>query len=85
MDTPVQLDLLVDLNTMDDTGLPWAFLDDALRTERITQGAHIIVGSGQVRAVALVVDVTGDIVHVLPLRGSVAGNAHLLSGEHPAS
>jgi hypothetical protein len=83
--TPAQLDLVVDLNTMDDTGLPWTFLDDALRPERITQGAHVIVGSGRVRAVALVVDVTGDIVHVLPLRGSVATNAHLLSEDRPAS
>ena len=75
MNTDIELDLVVDLNTMDDTGLPWAFLDDA----------HVIVGSGQVRAVALVVDVTGDIVHVLPLRGSVAANAHLLSEHRPAS
>lgn len=85
VNTDIELDLVVDLNTMDDTGLPWAFLDDALRPERITQGAHVIVGSGQVRAVALVVDVTGDIVHVLPLRGSVAANAHLLSEHRPAS
>jgi hypothetical protein len=33
--TPAQLDLVVDLNTMDDTGLPSTFLDDALRPERI--------------------------------------------------
>ena len=85
MGTQARLDLVVDLNTMDDTGLPWAFLDDALRPERITQGAHVIVGSGQVRAVALVVDVTGDMVHVLPLRGSVAANAHVLSEDRPAS
>jgi hypothetical protein len=77
--------VVVDLNTMDDTALPWAFLDDAVGPERITPGAHVIVGSGQVRAVALVVDVTGDIVHVLPLRGSVAANAHLLSEHRPDS
>lgn len=33
--------------------VPRAFLDDALRPERVTQGAHVIVGSGLVRAVAL--------------------------------
>ena len=26
--TPPTVDLVVDLNTMDDTGLPWAFLDE---------------------------------------------------------
>ncbi len=79
----IELDLIVDLNTMDDTGLPWAFLDDALHPERLVPGAHIIVGSGVVRAVAQVIDVVDGIVHVRPLRGSVASNAHLL-GERPA-
>jgi hypothetical protein len=77
--TPVQLDLVVDLNTMDDTGLPWAFLDDAIDRSRLVPGAYIIVGSGKVRAVAQVIDLDNDIVHVRPLRGSVASNAHLLN------
>lgn len=84
-DAGIELDLVVDLNTMDDTGLPWAFLDDALRPESITPGAHVVVGSGQVHAVALVVEVTGDLVHVLPRRGSVAANAHLLGEHRPGS
>ncbi|MGH8993311.1 MAG: hypothetical protein ACRDZ7_17520 [Acidimicrobiia bacterium] len=79
----IELDLMVDLNTMDDTGLPWAFFDDALHPERLVPGAHIIAGSGVVRAVAQVIDVVDGIVHVRPLRGSVASNAHLL-GERPA-
>ena len=79
MATPVQLDLVVDLNTMDDTGLPWALLDDAIDRNRLVPGAYIIVGSGKVRAVAQVIDVDNDIVHIRPLRGSVASNAHLLS------
>jgi hypothetical protein len=77
--TPVQLDLVVDLNTMDDTGLPWAFLDDTINPSRLVPGAYVIVGSGEVRAVAQVIDVDNDLVHVRPLRGSVASNAHLLS------
>jgi hypothetical protein len=77
--TPAQLDLVVDLNTVDDTGLPWAFLDDAINPSRLVPGAHVIVGSGEVRAVAQVIDVDNDLVHVRPLRGSVASNAHLLS------
>jgi hypothetical protein len=80
---PIQLDLVVDLNTMDDTGLPWAFLDDAVHPTRLVPGAYIIVGSGEVRAVAQVIDVDNDIVHVRPLRGSAASNAHLLD-EDPA-
>lgn len=81
--TPLELDLIVDINLMDDTGLPWAFLDDALHPERLVPGTYVIVGSGEVRAVAQVIDIDNDIVHVRPLRGSVASNAHLLS-EHPA-
>ena len=85
MDPLPQLDLVVDLNTMDDTGLPWAFIDDAIHRDRVTPGAHILVGSGEVRAVAQVVDVSDGIVHVRPLRGSVARNAHLLGAARPAS
>lgn len=80
-----ELDLVVDLNTMDDTGLPRTFLDEAVHPERIIPGAHIVVGSGSVRAVAVVVDIDGEIVHVSPLRGSVASNAHLLTGGRSAS
>jgi hypothetical protein len=83
MSSQIELDLIVDLNTMDDTGLPWAFLDDAIHPTRLVPGSYVIVGSGEVRAVAQVIDVDNDIVHVRPLRGSVASNAHLLS-ERPA-
>jgi len=81
----IELDLIVDLNTMDDTGLPWAFLDDAIHPTRLVPGAYVIVGSGEVRAVAQVIDVDNDIVHARPLRGSVAANAHLLTEHRPAS
>lgn len=79
MGTPVQPDLVIDLNTMDDTGLPWAFFGDAIHPTRLIPGAYVIVGSGEVRAVAQVIDIHKDVVHVRPLRGSVASNAHLLS------
>jgi hypothetical protein len=80
---PIQLDVVVDLNTMDDTGLPWTFLDEAIHPDRLVPGAYIIVGSGEVRAVAQVIDVDNDIVHVRPLRDSVASNAHLLDERRP--
>jgi hypothetical protein len=85
MSADVEVDLPVDLNTMDETGLPWAFLDQAVHPERLVPGAHVVVGSGSVRAVAQVVDVEDGIVHVRPLRGSVAANAHLLGEDRLAS
>lgn len=72
------IDLIIDLNTMDDTSLPWAFLDEAPDPTRIRPGHHLLVGSGAARGVALVVDITDGIVRVRPLRGSVTANTHLL-------
>jgi hypothetical protein len=78
-DTP--LDLFIDLNSMDETGLPWSFLDEATDPSRIVAGAYIVVGGGSVRAVAQVVDITDDgIVHVRPLSGPLSDHAHLLRG-----
>ncbi len=78
-------DLRVDLNTLDDSGLSWAFLDDAVDPTVVVPGRFIVVGSGQVRAVAEVVDIEDGIVHVRPQRGSIAANAHLLGTSTPAS
>mgnify|MGYP001201227224 FL=1 len=79
MATTVDVDLRVDLQTMDETGLPWTFLDEAPDPSRIVPGRHIVAGSGSAVAVAVVVDITDEgIVHVHPLSGSVASNAHLL-------
>ena len=83
--TPSTVDLVVDLNTMDDSGLPWAFLDQAADPSKVQPGHYLLVGSGAARAVALVADVTDGIVHLRPLRGSVAANAHLLGGASKAS
>jgi hypothetical protein len=79
MDTKAPIDLVVDLNTMDDTGLPWAFIERARNRVLIRPGNHIVVGSGSVQAVAVVADVTDGIVHVQPIRGSVEKNRHLLT------
>lgn len=85
MHEPDRLDLPVDLNTIDESGLPWAFLDTAADPPMVVPGRFIVVGSGAARAVAQVVDITDGIVHLRPLRGSVASNAHLLSDRHLAS
>ena len=79
MTTTTRIELPIDFNTMDETGLPWAFLDEAADPSRIVPGAHVIVGSGEVRAVVVVVDVTDDgIVHVRDVPSSVEDNSHLL-------
>jgi hypothetical protein len=80
-----RLDLPVDLNTIDDSGLPWAFLDAAADPSRVTPGRFIVVGSGVARTVAQVVDIEDGVVHVRALRGSVASNAHMLTDHHLAS
>ena len=78
------VDLLVDLNTMDETGLPWAFLDQAPHPDRVLPGAYVVAGSGAARAVALVVDIVDGIVHIQPMRGSVASNLQLLTAHRIA-
>jgi len=76
--TDYAIDLPVDLNSEDASGLPWASLDEARDPASITPGAWILVGSGTARAGAQVADVDGDIVHVRPLPGSVSRHHHLL-------
>ena len=74
-----EVDLPVDLNSEDDTGLPWGFLDESRSPAKITEGDWIIVGSASTQAVAQVTDVCAGVVHVRPLPGSVASHAALLS------
>jgi len=78
-DEALRVDLLVDLNSEDDSGLPWTFLDEARDPARIREGAWIIVGEGSVRAVAQVIEIEGEIVRVRPLPGPVDKHRHLLS------
>ena len=77
MTTAIQVDLSVDLNTMDETGLPWAFLDEAPDPSLIVAGHHIVVGSGAATAVAIVVDITGEAY------GLFACNGILFNHESP--
>jgi hypothetical protein len=73
------VDLPVDLNGEDDTGLPWGFLDESQNPSKITEGAWIIAGSSRTQVVAQVVDICDGIVHVRPLPGSVASHRSLLT------
>ena len=72
------VDLPVDLNSEDDTGLPWGFLDEARSPSNVVEGAWIIAGSSRTQVVAQVVDISDGIVHVRPLPGSVASHRKLL-------
>jgi hypothetical protein len=74
-----EVDLRVDLNNEDDTGLPWTFLRLARDPSRVREGAWLIVGSGRTRAVALVAQIDGDVVWVRPRPGPVSQNRHLLA------
>jgi hypothetical protein len=68
----MKIDLFVDLNTEDETGLPWTYLDQADDPSCVVVGRRLVVGAGQAVAVAEVVDVRADgLVHVRPLPGPV--------------
>lgn len=68
----MKIDLFVDLNTEDDTGLPWTYLDQAVNPATVVPGSLLIVGAGSATAIAEVVDVAADgLVHVRPLPGPV--------------
>jgi hypothetical protein len=77
--TDIPVDLTVDLNSEDESGLPWTFLDESSSPERIVEGDWIIVGQGSVRAVAQVVEIEGEIVRVRPLPGPIERHRHLLT------
>jgi hypothetical protein len=83
--TDVAVDLPVDMNTIDETRLLWSFLDESPHPERVVPGAFIVVGEGSVRAVAVAIDVAGDVVHVQPLPGSLEANLHRLTHDPAAS
>ncbi len=73
-----EVDLVVDLNSEDESGLPWSFLDEARDPALIREGAWIIVGEGSTQAVAQVVEIEGEIVRVRPLPGPVESHRALL-------
>jgi hypothetical protein len=73
------VDLPVDLNSEDDSGLPWGLLSEARERSRLREGLWIVVGSSRTQAVAQVADIDGNVVHVRPLRGPVSEHADLLA------
>lgn len=75
----LRIDLPVDLNSEDESGLPWTFIDEATDRTLVVEGAWLVVGEGSTRAVAEVVEIEGDIVRVRPLPGPVDRHRHLLA------
>ena len=75
-----EIDLVVDLNGEDESGLPWTYLDEARDRAIVRVGAWLVVGEGTARAVAQVVEIDEDIVRVRPLPGPVSEHIELLGG-----
>ncbi len=76
------VELLIDFNSEDETGFPWAYLDASADRARIVPGRYVLAGASSAVAVAQVVDLADDgLVHVRPVQGTVEENRHLL-GDH---
>ena len=71
----MKIDIAADLNTEDETGLVWTFLDEATDPSVIRPGEVVVAGSELTPAVCEVVDLVdkpaGTIVHLRILPGSV--------------
>jgi hypothetical protein len=60
-----QIDIEIDWNEEDDTGLPWTLLRRAPAPEKIVPGARVVAGRPGSLALAEVVDVDADgVVHL---------------------
>jgi hypothetical protein len=71
----ITVDIVADLNTEDETGYVWTFLDEAHDPALITPGAVVVAGGEDTPAVAIVVDLVphpnGTIVHLDVLPGAI--------------
>jgi hypothetical protein len=71
----MRIDIAADLNTEDETGFVWTFLDEATDPTMIRPGEVVVAGSELTPAVCEVIDLVekpaGTIVHLRILPGSV--------------
>ena len=44
IETAIEVDIPCDPTQIDETGMPWAFLDEAAHPERIVEGAIVVTG-----------------------------------------
>lgn len=79
------IDIDIDWNEEDETGLPWTFAERAAHPQDIVPGAYVLAGRGSAVAVAQVVDRDdAGVVHLRAVVGSVGRNVHLLAKSLPA-
>lgn len=71
----ITVDIVADLNTEDETGYVWTFLDEAHNPALITPGALVVAGDEDSPAVAVVIDLVphpnGTLVHLDVLPGAI--------------
>lgn len=71
----IKVDIAADLNTEDETGYVWTFLDEARDPGVIVPGALVVAGDEDAPAVAVVVDLVshprGTRVHLDVLPGAL--------------
>jgi hypothetical protein len=76
------IDIAADLNSEDETGLVWTFLDEATDTSIIRPGEVVVAGSELTPAVCEVVDLVeksaGTVVHLRVLPGTIEQYRRLL-------
>jgi hypothetical protein len=72
----IRVDIAADLNDEDESGLVWAFLDEARDPALIVPGAIVVAGDSDAPAVAEVADIVekpaGTIVRLRLLPGAIA-------------
>lgn len=77
-----RIDIPADLNSEDETGLVWTFLDEAEDPSIIVPGEVVVAGSPLTPAVCEVVDVVakpaGTVVHLRLLPGTIEQYRRLL-------
>jgi hypothetical protein len=78
-----RVDISADLNSEDETGLVWTFLDEADDRSIIRTGELVVAGSPLTPAVCEVVDLVekpvGTVVHLRVLPGTIDQYRRLLS------
>jgi hypothetical protein len=85
-ETTVEIDIPCDPQSMDETGMPWAFLDEARDPSRITVGAIVVTADEQDPVLARVHSLTdrsmGTVVHLELLPGDPLDYADALQRAH---
>lgn len=79
----IRVDIAADLNSEDETGFVWTFLDEADDPSLIRQRQLVVAGSGSTSAVCEVIDLeerpAGTVVHLRVLPGTIEQYRRLLS------